>query len=60
MADDRSKTGAADRDRINVHEDYEVRSSTPKWQVSREQLVDAVRSVGVMVKDVAAKLRKPP
>jgi hypothetical protein len=60
MADDRSKTGAADRDRINIHEDYEVRYWTQKWQVSREQLADAVRAVGVMVKDVAEKLRKRP
>jgi hypothetical protein len=60
MADDRSKTGAADRDRINIHEDYEVRYWTQKWRVSREQLADAVRAVGVMVKDVAEKLRKRP
>jgi hypothetical protein len=60
MADDRSKTDSADRDRINMHEDYEVRYWSQKWQVSREQLADAVRSVGVMVKDVAAKLRKRP
>jgi hypothetical protein len=60
MTDDRSKTDSADRDRINMHEDYEVRYWSQKWQVNREQLADAVRSVGVMVKDVAAKLRKRP
>jgi hypothetical protein len=46
MADDRSKTDSADRDRINMHEDYEVRYWSQKWQVNREQLADAVRSVG--------------
>ena len=30
MADDRSKTGAHDRDRINIHEDYEVQVLDPK------------------------------
>jgi uncharacterized protein DUF3606 len=43
-----------------MQEDYEVRYWSQKWQVSREQLADAVRSVGIMVKDVAAKLRKRP
>ena len=60
VADDRSKTDSADRDRINMHEDYEVRYWSQKWQVRREQLANAVRSVGVVVKDVAAKLRKRP
>jgi hypothetical protein len=43
-----------------MHEDYEVRYWSQKWQVNREQLADAVRSVGVMVKDVVAKLRERP
>ena len=43
-----------------MHEDYEVRYWSQKWQVRREQLANAVRSVGVVVKDVAAKLRKRP
>ena len=30
MADDRSKTDSADRDRINMHEHYEVRDLEPK------------------------------
>lgn len=58
MADDRTLTGQADRLRINMNEDYEVRYWTQKWNVSREELVDAVRSAGVMVKDVAKKLGK--
>ena len=60
MADDRSIRGAADRSRINMQEDYEVRYWTEKWSVTREQLAAAVRAVGVMVKDVAAKLGKAP
>jgi hypothetical protein len=58
MADDRTITGLADRLRINMNEDYEVRYWTQKWNVSREELADAVRAAGVMVKDVAKKLGK--
>jgi hypothetical protein len=58
MADDRSIRGAADRSRINMQEDYEIRYWTQKWNVSREQLAAAVREVGVMVADVARKLGK--
>ena len=60
MADDRNIRGAADRSRINMQEDYEVRYWTEKWSVTREQLAAAVRAVGVMVKNVAAKLGKAP
>jgi hypothetical protein len=59
MADDRSIRGAADRSRINMQEDYEVRYWTQKWNVSREQLAAAVREVGVMAAHVARKLGKP-
>jgi hypothetical protein len=56
MADDRNVRGAVDRSRINMQEDYEVRYWTEKWSVTHDQLAEAVRAVGVMVKDVAAKL----
>ena len=58
MADDRTIRGAADRSRINMQEDYEVRYWTQKWSISREQLAAAVREVGVMAADVARKLGK--
>lgn len=31
-------TGNPDRDRINLHEDWEVRYWTHKWSISEEQL----------------------
>src|SRR5437764_15449881 len=37
MADDLTKTGAADRNRININEDYEVVYWTMRFGVSREQ-----------------------
>jgi Protein of unknown function (DUF3606) len=58
MADDRTIRGAADRARINMQEDYEVRYWTQKWNISREDLAAAVRAVGVMAADVAKKLGK--
>jgi hypothetical protein len=58
VADDRTITGPADRLRINLNEDYEVRYWTQKWRISPEELAEAVREAGVMVKDVARKLGK--
>ena len=57
---DTANRGAADRSRINMQEDDEVRYWTEKWSATREQLAAAVRAVGVMVKNVAAKLGKAP
>jgi hypothetical protein len=57
MSDDRTKTGAADRDRINVHEDYELRSWSKKFGCSPEELKAAVKAVGPMAKDVEAHLK---
>ena len=42
MSDDKSKTGKADRDRINLSEDYEVRDWSKKFGVSEDQLRKAV------------------
>jgi hypothetical protein len=47
-----------DTSRINLHEDWEVRFWSDKWNVSRPQLMDAVRRVGVQVRDVARALGK--
>ena len=58
MADDPSKRGAADRSRINVHEDYELRHWTQHFKVTPERLKEAVAKVGVMVKDVERELAR--
>jgi len=60
MSDDPSKRGPADRTRVNVNEPHEVRYWTEKWGVTEQQLRDAVKRAGVMVKDVAAALGKAP
>lgn len=46
MADDKTKTGAADRDRINVNEDYELQYWTKALGVSADELRAAVKAAG--------------
>jgi hypothetical protein len=58
MADDTSKNGKGDRDRINVHEDYELRDWSEKFGVSPDELRSAVAKVGPMAKDVQQHLGK--
>ena len=57
MSDDKSKV-AADRKRINVNEDYELRYWTEKFGVSADELKRAVERVGPMADDVARALGK--
>ena len=57
MSDNKSKT-VADRDRINVHEDHELRYWSHRFGVSHDQLKHAVSKVGVRADDVARALGK--
>ena len=57
MADDPSKRGKRDRDRINVDEQYEVRNWAKSLGVSEDELRSAVAKAGPMVKDVKAHLQ---
>jgi hypothetical protein len=57
MSDDKSKTGSPDRDRINVHEAYEVQSWSKKFGVTPEQLKAAVTAAGTSAKAVEAHLK---
>lgn len=58
MADDKTKIGKPDRDRINTSEPYEVTYWAKKFGVSEETLVQATRKAGPMAKDVAKELGK--
>lgn len=58
MADDNSKSINADRARINVNEDYELRDWSKKFGVTPEELKAAVGKVGVMAVDVEKELKK--
>ena len=55
MSDDKSKT-VAERRRINIHEDYELRFWSKKFGVSPIELRCAVSKVGVFADDVAREL----
>jgi hypothetical protein len=58
MADDKAKTDYRDRDRINVHEEYELRDWAKKLGVTPEKLTETVERVGVMVTNVRQALGK--
>ena len=53
MSDDKSKVGSPDRDRINVHENYELRH----WSKKFGQLNAAVTAVAPTAKAVEAHLK---
>ena len=58
MADDTAKRDYRDRDRINLHEDYELRYWTKELGVTPEKLKQTVEKMGVMVTDVRKALGK--
>jgi hypothetical protein len=58
MADDKRKTGPADRSHISISEESEVRYWSQKLGVNRLDLQAAVEKVGPMVDDVRQFLRK--
>ncbi len=58
MADDKTKAGKGDRDRINVNQEYELRDWSESLGVTPEELRRAVQAVGPMVKDVRRHLGK--
>jgi hypothetical protein len=58
MSDNKSKTGSPDRDRINVHEDYELRAWSKKFGCTPDELKAAVAAAGTSAKAVEEHLRK--
>lgn len=58
MADDPKSRGPADRARINVEQEHELRYWTRALGVDAERLRTAVRKVGPMVEKVKAELGK--
>ena len=54
--DNPKKPDSADRSRINVDQEYEMAYWAKKWQVSREEIIRAIKTAGPMVKDVAKRL----
>lgn len=57
MADDLKSSGGQDRQRINVHQDHELRDWAAKFGVSADALRRAVQAVGDRADAVEAHLR---
>ena len=58
MSDDKSGAGIRDRQRINIHEDYELRAWAREFGVTEQEICDAVANVGVMSEDVERELKR--
>ena len=54
MSDDKTRTGGQDRQRINIHEDYELRDWAKSMHTTPERIKEAVQAVG----DRAEKVRE--
>lgn len=54
MSDDKTKSGGQDRERINVHQDYELRDWAKSLNTTPERVKEAVQAVG----DRADKVRE--
>jgi hypothetical protein len=58
MSDDKVDRGAADRNRINIHEDYELRDWSNRLGAPPEELKKAVEQVGTSADAVRKHLGK--
>jgi hypothetical protein len=58
MSNDKSNRGPADRSRISLDQDYEVRYWTAVLGVTKEQLAAAVQEVGDSADKVCEHLKK--
>lgn len=58
MSDDKTKSGGQDRERINIHEDYEVRDWAKSLGTTPERLKEAVQAVGDRAEKVREFLKK--
>ncbi|GAB3644849.1 DUF3606 domain-containing protein [Ramlibacter alkalitolerans] len=58
MSGDKPKSGGQDRQRINVHQDYELRDWSKSLGVTPEKLKEAVQAVGDRAENVREYLKK--
>lgn len=57
MADNPGMRGPRDRERIDIHQDHEVRYWTDKFGITAEELREAVQAVGPMADAVEQRVR---
>ena len=58
MSDDLNRKGPEDPKKINVHQSWELKYWSEKFNVTEEKIKTAVRNVGVWVVDVKRFLGK--
>jgi hypothetical protein len=58
MSDDKSKAHGQDRERINIHEDYELRDWAKSLKTTPERVKEAVQAVGDRADKVREYLRE--
>jgi hypothetical protein len=58
MSDDKSKAHGQDRERINIHEDYELRDWAKSLKTTPERVKEAVQAVGDRAEKVREYLRE--
>jgi Protein of unknown function (DUF3606) len=58
MSDDKTNRGPQDRNRINIHEDYELRDWSKRLGVTPDELKNAVQQVGTSADAVRKHLGK--
>lgn len=56
MADDSKQTGKPDDARIDVDQEHEVKYWSEQFGVTEQELRQAVKNAGPMIKDVRARL----
>jgi hypothetical protein len=57
IMDDKNKRGPQDASRVNVHEDYELRYWTERFNISADELRAAVTAAGPSVSAIEAYLK---
>ncbi|MCC2673554.1 MAG: hypothetical protein K0R58_501 [Ramlibacter sp.] len=58
MSDNKSQTGGQDRERINIHQDYELRDWAQSMNTTPERIKEAVQAVGDRAEKVREYLRQ--
>jgi hypothetical protein len=60
MSDNKSQSGGQDRERINIHQDYELRDWAKSMNTTPERIKEAVQAVGDRAEKVRAYLQDKP
>ena len=56
MSDDKKQTGKPDRDRVSADEPYEVDRLANKYELPKPLIVNVIRQVGPMRRDIEVYL----